>query len=97
MSAKERPEETPPPEMRSATPPEPRPASRLPAASATPRDVAYVLIGAFVVFFAVCFGALGLLAGIPLLTVAMAVAAVGTVIAIIRAVRTSGRGSDEAG
>jgi purine-cytosine permease-like protein len=65
-----------------------RPKARLvkPDAPSTPRDVAYVLIGAFVVFFTFAFGAFGLLAGIPLLTAIMAIVAVVAVIAVVKAV-----------
>ncbi|SDQ34343.1 hypothetical protein [Thermostaphylospora chromogena] len=69
-----------------------------PAVPATPRDVVHIRLGSFALFFSVLIGALGLIAGIPVLTGVMAVIAVIAIVDIAIAIRRqSAREKEEDG
>jgi hypothetical protein len=69
-----------------------------PAVPATPRDVVHIRLGSFALFFSLLIGALGLIAGIPVLTGIMAVIAIVAVIDIAIAIRRqSAREQEEDG
>ncbi|MEV0144500.1 MULTISPECIES: hypothetical protein [unclassified Nonomuraea] len=66
---------------------EQRSKSGKPMVPATPRDVVHIRAGSFILVFAFALAALGLIAGIPVLTGVAAVVAVVTIVDIVLAVR----------
>ncbi|MFD1536532.1 hypothetical protein [Nonomuraea guangzhouensis] len=65
---------------------------------ATPRDVAHIMVGSFILVFLFAFAVLGLVARAPVMTGIAVVAAIAVVIDIVLAIRRQRRGrSEEAG
>jgi hypothetical protein len=65
---------------------------------ATPRDVAHIRVGSFILVFLFAFAVLGVIARAPVMTGIAVVAAIATVIDMVLAVRRQHRGrSGEAG
>lgn len=78
--------------------PESYSASGQPMVPATPRDIVYIRIGSFILIFLIALGAISMVAGAFVLSIAAGVLAVVTVVAIVLAVRRQRwRGSGEAG
>lgn len=69
-----------------------------PMARATPRDVAHIRVGSFILVFLIAIGALGMISHAPVLTIIAGVLAVVTLVDILLAVRRQkNRGTEEVG